>query len=490
MSLCTGKIEGASKEGQMLVPLPDYTTGLQISVSCSEQGVGVFLSARVGGKVCDLLLDTGAQVSVVSKEFWQKATNGGSELVPYLGKVSVADGGQMNIVGKWSTVCQIEALALATDFLVADIPLQEIILGTDFLRKFGAVIDLNTRCCTLMGKSLPLQLGNVNNKTRTVSVRQDVIVPPRTEVIIPGSVEGVGPECMEGMLEPSDRLVTEVLVARVLCRVEKGMLPLRVINVTSEELILRKGMTIGTLCTDVQIGDSAVNYLGSLKDSVEQPWTAEVLLQNLGLNNRGLEPTQLQAVQELLSNYLTVFSKSDTDLGRTHRTLHQIDTGDAKPIKLAPRRVPLHLQQEVADHVKQMQEGGIIRPSCSPWAAPVVPVRKKDGSLRFCVDYRKLNDVTRKDAYPLPRIDDALDSLTHAQWFSTLDLASGYWQVEVDPIDRPKTAFITRQGLFEFNVLPFGLSNSPSTFQRLMDLILADLQWSVCCVYLDDLGNF
>lgn len=114
MSLCTGKIEGASKEGQMLVPLPDYTTGLQISVSCSEQGVGVFLSARVGGKVCDLLLDTGAQVSVVSKEFWQKATNGGSELVPYLGKVSVADGGQMNIVGKWSTVCQIEALALAT----------------------------------------------------------------------------------------------------------------------------------------------------------------------------------------------------------------------------------------------------------------------------------------------------------------------------------------------------------------------------------------
>lgn len=211
------------------------------------------------------------------------------------------------------------------------------------------------------------------------------------------------------------RIIT--LVAAVGCRVEKGMLPLRVINVTSEELILRKGMTIGTLCTDVQIGDSAVNYLGSLKDSVEQPWTAEVLLQNLGLNNRGLEPTQLQAVQELLSNYLTVFSKSDTDLGRTHRTLHQIDTGDAKPIKLAPRRVPLHLQQEVADHVKQMQEGGIIRPSCSPWAAPVVPVRKKDGSLTFCVDYRKLNDVTRKDAYPLPCIDDALDSLTHAQWF-------------------------------------------------------------------------
>lgn len=185
-----------------------------------------------------------------------------------------------------------------------------------------------------------------------------------------------------------------------------------------------------------------------------------------------------------------MFSTGDTDLGRTKLTLHQIDTGDAKPVKLPPRRVPLHLQKEVADHIKQMQENGIIRPSCSPWAAPVVLVRKRDGSLRFCVDYRKLNELTRKDAYPLPRIDDALDSLNNACWFSTLDLASGYWQVEVDPKDRYKTAFITRQGLFEFNVLSFGLCNSPSTFQRLMDLVLADLQWTTCLVYLDDIIVF
>lgn len=171
-------------------------------------------------------------------------------------------------------------------------------------------------------------------------------------------------------------------------------------------------------------------------------------------------------------------------------TQHQIDTGSARPIKMHPRRVPLHLQQEVVDHIKQMLDNDIIRPSCSPWAAPVVPVRKKDGSLRFCVDYRKLNEVTVKDAYPLLRIDDALDSLANAQWFSTLDLASGYWQVEVDPQDRPKTAFITRQGLFEFNVLSFGLCNSPNTFQRLMDLVLADLQWSTRLVYLDDIICF
>lgn len=127
--------------------------------------------------------------------------------------------------------------------------------------------------------------------------------------------------------------------------------------------------------------------------------------------------------------------------------IHGIDTGDAKPVKLPPRRIPLHLQQEVTDNLKQMLDTDIIRPSCSPWVAPVVLVRKKGGGLRFCVDYRKLNEVTSKDAYPLPRIHDALDSLGHACWFSTLDLASGYWQVEVDPKDRLQDCFYNPSGV-------------------------------------------
>lgn len=108
------------------------------------------------------------------------------------------------------------------------------------------------------------------------------------------------------------------------------------------------------------------------------------------------------------------------------------------------RSVPLHLQQEVANHLKQMLANNIIQPFHSPWAAPVVLVCKRDVSPRFCVDYRKLNDLTQKDAYPLPRIDDVLDSLSKACWFSTLDLASGYWQVEVDPKDKRKTAYFSQ----------------------------------------------
>ncbi|KFD62870.1 hypothetical protein M514_24910 [Trichuris suis] len=161
--------------------------------------------------------------------------------------------------------------------------------------------------------------------------------------------------------------------------------------------------------------------------------------------------------------------------------------GNAKPCKQPPRRIPFHQWHVVEEETRRMLRQGIIEPAHGPWACPVVLVRKKDGSFRFCVDYRKLNDVTRKNAHPLPRIDDTLLSLGGAQWFPTLDLASGFWQVAVRPEDREKTAFCTPTGLYQFNVMPFGLCNAPSTFQRLMEVVLGGLHWVTCLDYLEDI---
>ncbi|CAK1599862.1 unnamed protein product [Parnassius mnemosyne] len=191
--------------------------------------------------------------------------------------------------------------------------------------------------------------------------------------------------------------------------------------------------------------------------------------------------------KKLLLKYANVFSSNEADIGKTGLVQHKINTGQELPIRQRPRRLPVAREKEVETMIEGMVKDGVIELSSSPWCSPVVLVKKKDGSMRFCVDYRRLNDITKKDSYPLPRIDDTLDMLTGVKRFSTLDLKSGYWQVEIDPKDKEKTAFSTGKGLWQFKVMPFGLCNAPATFERLMELVLTGLIGDACLVYLDDI---
>ena len=200
-----------------------------------------------------------------------------------------------------------------------------------------------------------------------------------------------------------------------------------------------------------------------------------------------LEQFQKSKVKGLLMEYAHIFSHSSTDLGLTDMVHHQISTGTADPIRQPPQRLPWVQRDEAAKAIEAMEKQGLIEPSTSPWASPIVIVWKKDGSLRFCVDYRRVNEVTKKDSYPLPRIDDTLQSLSGSEWFSTLDLRSGYWQVKIAPKDKEKTAFSTESGLRQFRVVPFGLCNAPATFERLMEHVLLGLPMTVCLIYLDDI---
>lgn len=205
-------------------------------------------------------------------------------------------------------------------------------------------------------------------------------------------------------------------------------------------------------------------------------------------NCDGLTTEEQNLLWQLLLEFKDCFSCSGNDVGHTDLIQHDIDTGDTQPIKMRPRRLPLARQAAADRALLEMQQAGIIEPSTSSWASPVVMVPKKTvDDWRFCADYRPLNRVTKKDPYPLPRIDETLDTVAGSSWFSSLDLRSGYWQVPLSPKAKPKTAFITSGGLWQFKVLPFGLCNAPATFMRLMDRTLEGIPKTECVVYLDDI---
>ena len=210
------------------------------------------------------------------------------------------------------------------------------------------------------------------------------------------------------------------------------------------------------------------------------------LSEALRLENTDLPQEELNQLRSLVEEFGELFALDSSELGSTSVVTHEINTGEHCPVRQHPRRVPFSLRGKVCELIKDMLDQGVVVPSASPWASPIVLVAKKDGSTRFCMDYRKLNAVTKLDVYPLPRIDDSLDLLADAKFFTSLDLASGYWQVGMREESREKTAFTTHAGLFEFTVMPFGLCNAPATFQRLMENVLMGLTREKCIVYLDD----
>ncbi|CAM4684137.1 unnamed protein product [Lepidochelys kempii] len=195
---------------------------------------------------------------------------------------------------------------------------------------------------------------------------------------------------------------------------------------------------------------------------------------------------QQQQIKELCTSYASTFSATP---GRTKRAYHSIDTGNARPIRAQSYWVSPEAKTAIEREIQDMLQMGVIRPSGSAWASPVVLVPKPDGEIRFCVDYRKLNAVTRPDNFPMPRTDELLEKLGHAQFISTLDLTKGYWQVPLDESAKERSAFITHVGLYEFNVLPLGLQNAPTIFQKLVDGLLVGLG-EPAVTYLDDVALF
>ena len=447
----------------------------------SSAGAGLYAKCKVNNMLMQCLIDTGATLTILSIDMWESIKPCSAQVLErYDGNVFTASGAPVEIKGKTTVSIEIDGMHCPCKVVVANIDL-DLILGLDFFKAHNCQIDIAKNVLMIQGKPCTLMCSGSIGCYR-IAVKDKIEIPPMSEMVVEGNVIGMKPDT-GGLfvVEPREQVLKEqkTLIARSLTY-GKAKAPVRIMNISAEPQIINRGTNIAVLNPVAEV--KKVNKTES-NVSVSIP---SHLLDLYDRTVKGMTVDQQKDVAQLLCKYASVFSESDSDIGRTGIIKHKIPTGTTQPIKQRPRRVPVHMNEEVDHQIDNMLQEKIIQPSKSPWASAIVMVKKKDGSSRFCVDYRKLNDATIKDAYPLPRIDESLDQLAGSTWFSCLDLNSGYWQVETDPQDKEKTAFTSRKGLFEFNVMPFGLCNAPATFERLMETVLAGLHWQICLIYLDD----
>ncbi|KAJ0391696.1 hypothetical protein P43SY_010532 [Pythium insidiosum] len=466
-------------------------TGARIRVEAS----GGLPTARVRlrDKATEIIIDTGASYSVAG----EKLRRHGQRLAgpPPVQQVQGLGGTCLPVLGVWKFELRtVYEQTLVVDVLVVDGCGEEFILGSDFWTGQRATISYETCEATFMkgDTRVVVPFTFKDAKGGDVRLARGLKVPTQSQCLVRLPVEAAAGTV--GLFLPAKTSAPHLLVPATVARVHEGHVTVPVLNVLGKKVKLPARTQLGRwvplddemelMSIDGTLERPAVErWLETMRPATEAPLPGEdeLALSHLSEEDRALVLRTLRCFPRIVSAEKVCPPPTDTGV------CHVIPTGTAAPISTRRWR---HAEQEkvvIDRHVEEMLKAGVIEMGNGPWCFPVVLVKKKDGSVRFCVDYRALNAVTAKDVYPLPRIDETVEALGGATLFSTMDLMAGYWQIPVAPEDRDKTAFATRQGLFRFRRMPFGLSNAPGTFQRLMDCVLRGLSWICCLVYLDDI---
>ena len=491
---------------------------------------GVYVQGAIQGIRVEFTADTGAARTIVSYKMYQKLPrNKRPTLTIESTPLTSANGEQLRILGKADFKIKMGDLEFHQNLTVAEID-DECLLGLDILldSQFGpAFINLGENVITLNNVDIPCTNVSQKNRVRQVLLMDDYTVPPRTERIVQAMISKSEAEMdlehqtyiVEGNSTFENKHSVAVAATLVDSK-DRVTVPVRILNPSHSDISLRQDEVIGQaeLCREDELENFTIeetsedhNFYNIRRiklgfepevprrpnietveksNKIRQVNSIEVPPHLEDLYNRAVENKDSgvkSALAETLVRHSEVFSKHDEDLGKTGLVEHTINTGNSRPLRQPPRRVPLAFEGEEKKVIETMQKQGIIQKSTSPWASPIVLVRKKNGKVRPCIDYRRLNAVTTPDAFPLPRVQDCLDAVRGSVYFSTFHITSGYHQVPVKKTDIPKTAFITKFGLYEFKTMPMGLNTASATFQRLMELILQGLNWSNCIIYLDDI---
>ena len=435
-----------------------------------------YLRVSINGEEVDSLLDTGSETCLFPVRLVKE-----DQIKPVDQRLFAANGTVIGVLGTARVILQIGDGKYTVDGFVSS-QITEVILGLNFLRLHKAVWNFSRATVTLNGQSFELLSRSAAGVCRRVVLEKDAEVQARTEMIVPAFVEYTGGIRTGGTWTTRPgRLAPHVHVARALIPNRSVDIPVCVVNTGEASITLPAGTPIAEL-EPVGVTES-LKQTGRVDDRSRGEEEMAELLSHVDPNVTEEERRELKAI---LEEFKDAFAMSEDDIGHVTSVQHEIDTGDARPARQRLRRQSPAHQEAINEHIESMHRQGIIEPAQSPWAANIIMVRKKDNTYRCCIDFRALNDVTRKDAYALPRIDACLDSLSGAVWFSTFDLKSSYYQLEVRESDRHKTSFICRNGQWQFRRMPMGLCNSGATFQRLMDVVLSGLEYVVCLAYIDD----
>lgn len=455
------------------------------------------VNIEIFGSKTIALVDTGAAISCISEDLYHKMKSN-SPKMDQIGSMNIygVGGEQHRVIGKVILPLKLKGLVINYGFYIIGDLQYPLILGDDFLRDNKCNIHYPSR--TLYMHENALKVALITTKGGKAKAAKRYVIPAKSIADVPVFL----PKTFMNntlLLEPVPNLFNyQVMGASCLVKTKNARTKLQIINPNDEDIVIQKYSALANI---VNIEVNSVQSMSDCQNNNKHAKTVgNINIKNkkksnqteFDLTNSDMTNDQKERLKKFMDNNGDIFSNDLSELGVTNCGYHEIETEDSMPIRLPPYRAAPAIKTEIEKQVDNMKEHNIIQPSTSPWTSPVVLVKKKDGSYRFAVDYRRLNSITKPMSYPLPNLDDVFDAIGEAKAtvYSSLDLSNSFWQVPLHVNSKEKAAFITHSGVYEWTRMPFGLRNSSITFSRVIGQVLQGLNWKNVLAYVDDILIF